>query len=395
MRQSRLLFAEENAFTPGPSPASERGEINKGLSLAGRVHPKYRPVFEKMSEEDRAAVALYFLPHGSKKDVLEVTRPRVVKWYCPFANQREFPSGHRYSINVYTGCEHKCRYCYVTGYSDRRPNCKSHFRQDLCRDLASLEAFDVPPAPVHLSNSTDALQPLEQEHRHTLFTLEKLAEHRNRFTTVTLLTKNPAALVDDRYIQALHRLNVFPADRRQRGWFEEKGFPPLRLEISLAFFNDEHRRLLDPAAPSVENRMAAIRRLRKEGLPVFLRIDPLFPRDPLDGGKKMADFGLPDVQAMSDLEGLVTFGHEVGIQGIIYSVAKITRPQQGGLPPVMEQMKRVYQHLSPRQRLIFRGGSWRLPEDVADQKIVGPFLEICARYSMPAKACKANLIATP
>lgn len=395
MCQSRLLFAEENALTPGPSPASGRGEAGKGLALAMRVHPKYRPVFEKMNATDRAAAALYFLPHGSKKDLLEVTRPKVIKWYCPFADQREFPSGHRYCINVYTGCEHRCQYCYVSGYSARQPDCKSRFRQDLCKDLESLEVFDVPPAPVHLSNSTDALQPLEQEYRHTLLTLEKLAEHRNRFTTVTLLTKNPAALVDNRYIVALHRLNQLPANHRRRGWLEEKGFPPLRLEISLAFFNDEHRRLLDPAAPSVESRMEAIRLLRKEGLSVFLRIDPLFPRDPLGGGKTMADFGLPDVQSISDLEGLVAFGHEVGIHGIIYSVAKITRPQQGGLPPVMEQMKRVYQHLSPRQNLIFLGGSWRLPEKVANEQIVGPFLELCARYSIHVKACKANLIATP
>jgi hypothetical protein len=65
MRQSRLFAAEKHALTPGPSPASGRGEICKGLSLASLVHPKYWPVFEKMDEEARAAVALYFLPHGS------------------------------------------------------------------------------------------------------------------------------------------------------------------------------------------------------------------------------------------------------------------------------------------------------------------------------------------
>ncbi|HLA83576.1 MAG TPA: hypothetical protein VJL29_02185 [Thermoguttaceae bacterium] len=85
--------------------------------------------------------------------MLEVTRPKVIKWYCPFADQRKFPSGHRYSINVYTGCQHKCGYCYVTGYSARQPDCKNRFRQDLCKNLEMLEAFDVPPAPVHLSNS--------------------------------------------------------------------------------------------------------------------------------------------------------------------------------------------------------------------------------------------------
>ena len=98
-------------------------DADRDLSLAGRVHPKYQPVFQELDETDRAAVALYFLPHGSKKDVLEVTRPRVVKWYCPFADQREFPSGHRYSINVYTGCKHQCRYCYAGGYSAREPGC--------------------------------------------------------------------------------------------------------------------------------------------------------------------------------------------------------------------------------------------------------------------------------
>ena len=91
-------------------------DLELGLSLARRVNSKYQPVFEKLSDRDSAALAFYFLPHGSKKDVLEVTRPRVIKWYCPFADQRKFPSGHRYCINVYTGCEHKCQYCYAAGY---------------------------------------------------------------------------------------------------------------------------------------------------------------------------------------------------------------------------------------------------------------------------------------
>ena len=258
-----------------------------------------------------------------------------------------------------------------------------------------MDAYDVPPAPVHLSNSTDPLQPLEQEHRHTLFVLEKLAEHRNRFMTVTLLTKNPAVLMDDRYVQVLRRLNELPPDHPRRSWFDGDGHPPLRLECSLAFYDDEHRRLLDPAAPSVESRMEALRFLRHEGFAVFPRIDPLFPRDPLGGGKTMADFGLPDVQSMSDLEGLVNFGRELAARHIIYSVAKITRPQRGSLAPVMERMKRVYQHLSAGRPLVFHGGSWRLPESVGTEHVLRPFLELCSRHSLPAKPCKVNLITTP
>ena len=218
------------------------------------------------------ALALYFLPHGSKKDLLERSRPRVVKWYCPFADQAKFPSGHRYCINVYAGCEHQCAYCYAAGYVAGEAHCKNSFRGDLAKDLDGLDAYDVPPAPVHLSNSTDALQPLEMEYRHCLFALEKLAERRHRFTTVTLLTKNPAMLLDERYVDVLHRLNTLVSDHPRSAWFKEHGHPPLRIEVSLAFWNDERRRLLDAAAPSVESRIEAIRFLRKEHLPVHLRI---------------------------------------------------------------------------------------------------------------------------
>ena len=80
---------------------------------------------------------------------------------------------------------------------------------------------------------------------------------------------------------------------------------------------------------------------------------------------------------------------------IISSVAKITRRKQGKLSQVMERMKRVYQHLSGGQPLVFRGGSWRLPESVAAELVLKPFLDLCNRHSIPAKPCKANLVTTP
>lgn len=370
-------------------------DMERGLSLARRVNLKYRPVFENLPDRDRAALAFYFLPHGSKKEVLEVTRPRVIKWYCPFADQRKFPSGHRYCINVYTGCEHKCQYCYALGYAAEKVNCKSNFLVDLLKDLDALDEYDVPPAPVHVSNSTDPLQPLEQQHRHTLFVLKKLAERRHRFTTVTLLTKNPAVLTEEPYLHVLHHLNALPTDHLRSQWFQSNGYPPLRIECSLAFFNDRHRQLLDPAAPDVANRMEAIRFLRKENLPVYVRIDPLFPRNPLWKGMSMADFDLPDIQPLSDLEALLQFCREIGVSGVIYSAAKITRPRPGRLSTEMEKMKRVYEYLAQDQSLVFRGGSWRLPDAVAKELVIHPFLDLCRQHEIDAKACIVNLISTP
>jgi hypothetical protein len=70
-------------------------DTEKALQIAERVNTKYKPVFDKLPPAQRAAAALYFLPHKSQKEILGVTRPRVVKWYCPFADQKDFPTGHR------------------------------------------------------------------------------------------------------------------------------------------------------------------------------------------------------------------------------------------------------------------------------------------------------------
>jgi DNA repair photolyase len=370
-------------------------DVERGLALASCVHRKYRSVFDKLPDRERAALAFYFLPHRSQKDVLEVTRPRLIKWYCPFADQQSFPSGHRYCINVYTGCEHGCEYCYAAGYIGSRAGCKKTFRADLLKDLDALDVYDVPPAPVHISNSTDPLQPLEQEHRHTLYALETLAGRRRRFTTITVLTKNPSALTDERYVRALHRLGKLLPDHPRAEWFAANRHPPLRVECSLAFYDDKSRRLLDPGAPAVENRMRAIRFLRKEHIPVLVRIDPLFPRNPLPGGRKMSDFDLPNVQPTVDLDKLIQFCKDVGAGHIVYSVAKITRPRQGGLPTVMKKMKRLYEYLAPERSLVFRGGSWRLLRPVADELVVKPFLGLCRQHAVRAKTCKNNLISTP
>ena len=80
---------------------------------------------------------------------------------------------------------------------------------------------------------------------------------------------------------------------------------------------------------------------------------------------------------------------------LTYSIAKITRPRDGSLPPVMENMKQVYEYLSSGQSLIFRGGSWRLPVDLAAQLVAKPFLALCRQHAIEAKTCKANLISTP
>lgn len=361
-------------------------DTDAGVSLE-RIDPRYRPVWESKSAKDRQALSRYFLPHRSSKSLLGPTRPRVVKWYCPFACQKVFASGHRYCINVYTGCAHGCVYCYAAGYEPETANSKKAFEKQLCKDMDDLEAFDVPAAPVHLSNSTDPLQPLEERFGHTKFALEQILNHRGRFTTVTVLTKNPLRAVRLGYTDLFKELAA--------GGPGSNGQPGLVVEVSLAFLRENARRVYDPGAPSVPERMQGIRLLRQAGAAVVMRIDPLFPRSPVASSKNMADFGLPEAQTIDDLKTLLAFAAENGVRHIVYSTAKITLPRFRPPGKVMQKMKAVYEAAAAPEPLVWRGGSWRLPQAVANEKVTGPFLELCSDYNLPAKFCKQNLIGTP
>jgi len=360
-----------------------------------RIDPRFRPVWQNKPPEYQQSLARYFLPHKSSKPIIGPTRPRVIKWYCPFAHQKQFPSGHRYCINVYTGCSHGCEYCYAASYEPAVPAVKQGFARMLAADLLDLEACDVPPAPIHLSNSTDPFQPLEAQTGHTHLALESLLARRHRFTTVVILTKNPRLIVDLNCVDLLRQLGRLPADHPQHSEFEAANRPAVLVEVSLAFWREEARRLYDPLAPSVEDRIKALSHLRESGTPIVIRIDPLFPREPLGPHpKSYSDYGLVEPQTLDDLEQLVLLARRLGVQHVVYSPAKIVQPRLRPLSPVMQSLRTLYHDLSAPRRPVFRGGSWRLPPDLQSD-VTDPLKDLCRQHGIPAKCCMQNLIETP
>jgi DNA repair photolyase len=374
---------------PLTEPAAE-----VGLS---RIDPRFRPVWEGRSPAEQLALSRYFLPHKSSKPILVPTRPRVIKCYCPFAHQCAFPAGHRYCINIYTGCTHRCLYCYAAAYEPAHAGGKPDFAKALAKDLADLEAFDVPPAPVHISNSTDPFQSLEIRLGDTKRTLEGLLAHRRRFTTITLLTKNPSLAARMDYADLLRALAEIPAWHPFANRWKEINHPALQVEVSMAFWREEASAFWDPGAPTVASRTEGVRALRAADIPVVLRIDPLFPRSPLliEGGKSLGDFGLLEAQTLDDLEQLVTFAAQVGARHIVYSTAKIVRSRYQPLPDAMRKLLEVYRALSAPGKPGWRGGSWRLPPKFADCFVTRPFLELCRQHGIAAKFCMKNLLETP
>ncbi len=379
-------------------------QFRLGLELSDRVDPKYKPVWGGLAPRDQAALALYFLPHSRRRPsqsedeappkTLLPTRPRAVRWYCPFAYQTEFPTGHRYCVNVYTGCAHRCVYCYAAGYVREGEHNKQRFNTAVDRDMADLEDYDVPSAPVHLSNSTDPFQPLEERHAHTRYVLEQILAHRRRFTTVTILTKNPALPVTRGYLDLFGALMSLPDDHSRAAGLRKTCLPSFLVEVSLAFWREEARVAYEPCAPSVASRVEALRSLRAAGIPVVIRIDPLFPRSPLPSGLSLGSFGPPEAQTPDDLEHLVALAAEVHAEHIVYSPVKVCKPLGRMLSGPMLAVKLAYEAMASPNKLDFHGGSWRLPWPVAKAELIAPFLQICERHGVHAKYCKQNLLET-
>ena len=59
--------------------------------LISRIDPSHKSVWDGISKRHQEALARYFLSCSSKGNALKPTRPKVVKWYGPFACQKQFP----------------------------------------------------------------------------------------------------------------------------------------------------------------------------------------------------------------------------------------------------------------------------------------------------------------
>lgn len=62
--------------------------------------------------------------------------------------------------------------------------------------------------------------------------------------------------------------------------------------------------------------------------------------------------------------------------------------------PEMGGLLQLYRALAWPEKLVWRGGSWRLPSLVAERYVTKPFLDICDRNGMTSKFCMRNLVET-
>ncbi|MEM0370871.1 MAG: radical SAM protein [Pyrobaculum sp.] len=176
-------------------------------------------------------------------------RLRVIRPFDPWKNPL-CTCPPKYSLNPYTGCGHRCLYCYITSYI---PNAFSPRPKDIGNIIHDLEALP-PGALIAMSNSSDPYTPPEDRLGYTRKILET-ALGRGHYILIT--TKSDLVLRD---------VDLFKKYRDQ-----------LAIQITITTLDEELASVLEPGAPTPWRRLAAVAELARWGISVGVRLDPIVP----------------------------------------------------------------------------------------------------------------------
>jgi DNA repair photolyase len=162
-----------------------------------------------------------------------------------------------YVINPYVGCQHGCTYCYArfmkrfTGHSEpwgQFVDVKAN-----APELLEHEVTKKPRGRVWVSGVCDPYQPLEKKYELTRKCLQTLLRYR---WPVTIQTKSPLVLRD---------MDIL------------KGRDNLEVGLSVTTADEEIRKLFEPNAPPIGERIWALRQLHVTGIRTFAMIAPMLP----------------------------------------------------------------------------------------------------------------------
>ncbi len=171
--------------------------------------------------------------------------------------QKDERYGFGFALSPYRGCSHGCRYCYVREY----PNAL-HAPGDWggwvapklnAPELLWSQRHKLHNARVFMASATDPYQPLERQYRLSRRCLEVLLLCPT--TDVIVHTRSPLVLQD------LDLLRAFGSR--------------LSLGLSIPTDDDTVRQVVEPHAPAIPSRWAAVERLAAAGIQVTVGVAPL------------------------------------------------------------------------------------------------------------------------
>jgi DNA repair photolyase len=169
-----------------------------------------------------------------------------------------------WTINPYRGCSHACLYCYArsthryldlnTGADfDSQIVVKVNVADVLARELGTKKEL---PAKVALGTNTDPYQRAEGRYGLMPGIISALGDHRVPFS---ILTKGTLLRRDLPLLASV-------AERCE-----------VNLALSIAIFDDELQRSLEPGTPTTSARLATVAMIRERGLRCAVFLAPVMP----------------------------------------------------------------------------------------------------------------------
>ncbi|MBS3777837.1 MAG: radical SAM protein [Candidatus Thermoplasmatota archaeon] len=164
--------------------------------------------------------------------------------------------GLDYALNPYSGCSHQCKYCYVPTVL-HLPRKKWGETIRVKRNLPLILSKELPrkkPGIIGISTVTDPYQPIEQKYHVTRYSLQQILKYD---FPVQLQTKSKLVLED---IDLINK------------------FSNAEIMISIGTNNDIHRKILEPYASSIKDRLKILDDLKdNQCIKTSVFLGPLYP----------------------------------------------------------------------------------------------------------------------
>jgi DNA repair photolyase len=162
-----------------------------------------------------------------------------------------------YVLNPYVGCQHGCSYCYarfMKRFSGHREAWGDFVDvKTTAPDLLEIEIEKKQKGIVWVSGVCDPYQPLEEKYELSRRCLDILVEND---WPVIIQTKSPLVLRD---------MDIF------------KKSNSIEVGLSITTSNDEIRKIFEPNAPSIMERLKAVESLHQNGIKTYVMIAPILP----------------------------------------------------------------------------------------------------------------------
>jgi len=175
--------------------------------------------------------------------------------------------GLTYSLNPYRGCQHNCAYCYVPNVL-RIERCKWGSFVEVRKNIPiilSKELRNKKIGTVGISTVTDPYQPVENKFKLTRYCLEQLLKYD---FPVCIQTKSKLVQRDLDLISKLSSVEIM---------------------FSIGTLNEDERKLLEPGASSINDRLDAMKKFSDEGIKTTVFFGPVYPTIKIEDLKEIID----------------------------------------------------------------------------------------------------------